>query len=111
MNSADISKGLISETYIQDNLARIFPDSIILRDGFKIAAVSNHVAGLLGYEASQLVGRSMQELSGDAMFLKDLQLELAGGFFDKLSVVLKGKNGQIRCKLSGFYLGLICDIN
>jgi signal transduction histidine kinase len=111
MNSADISKGLISEKYIQDNLARIFPDSIILKDGFRITAVSSHVTTLLGLDAHKLVGRSVQDLSDDATLLKEIQLQLAGGFFDNLPATLKGRDGTIRCKLSGFYLGLICDIN
>jgi light-regulated signal transduction histidine kinase (bacteriophytochrome) len=41
-----------------------------------------------------------------------IQTELSKGFFDNLSVSLKGKNhAPVLCTLSGFYLGLIADIN
>jgi len=112
MNSADISRGLISEKDIQGNLLKIFSDAIILDKHFKIIAVSDQIAAILGYPAADLVGKSFQQLSEDASDLELLKNELAKGVFDNLALPLKsGISGLVPYKVSGFYTGLFSDIN
>jgi hypothetical protein len=112
MESTDISKGLISEKYIQDNLIRIFPDAMILKDHSKIVGISDQVAQTLGYKRAELNGALLEKITEHGNLSGVIQAELSKGFFENLSVSLKGKNhAPVHCKLSGFYLGLIADIN
>lgn len=112
MERVDISKGLISEKYIQDNLIRIFPDAMILKDHSKIVGISDQVAQALGYKRCELNGAPVEKISEHENLAELIQSELSKGFFENLSVSLKGKNqAPVLCRLSGFYLGLIADIN
>jgi hypothetical protein len=111
MNSVDTLQGLISETEIRSNLQSIFPDSIILKNHFKILTVSPQIANALEYETQELVERNIEILSDNKSFTNMLEQELSKGFFDNLVVSLKGKTKSLDCKISGFYMGLISDIN
>jgi hypothetical protein len=114
MESTHISQGLISQHDIQNNLITIFPDSLILSNNMMVVAVSNRLASLFGYEPVELVGKSFQQFSErGGPLTKSLKNELSKkGFFDKFLVELKAKqNNSLQCYISGFYLGLISDIN
>src|SRR5882672_8581404 len=111
MNSVDLSQGLISEIEIRNNLQTIFPDSIILKNHFKITAISSDIITLLGYDISELLDQGIEILSGEESLTQILENALSKGFFDDLNVSLKGKENAINCNISGFYLGLISDIN
>lgn len=112
MKRTDISRELISEKYVQENLVNIFPDSAIVDSQFKIVAIACQVARMLGYESAQLRGTSFQSLAECAESLNTIKTELLKGFFNNVPIVLKGKEqSTISCKLSGFYLGLVSDMN
>src|SRR5688572_4946959 len=111
MNGVDVLQGLISETEIRNNLQTIFPDSIILKNHFKILSVSGRITNALEYQAQDLVDQRIDILSDSKSFTSQLEQELSKGFFDNLVVSLKGKRKTVDCKISGFYMGLISDIN
>jgi signal transduction histidine kinase len=111
-NDPDFTQKLISESSLRNHLTSIFVDSIILKNGFRIALVSKRILEILGFEMSELYDSDISTLTVNNSFGKELERELARGFFDQLQISLKTKRGQIiSFNISGFYLGLISDLN
>ena len=113
MKSVELSKSLISESDMRKNLVRLFPESLVLKANWEIAAASRRVTSLLGYPAEELVGHELGILADDDKSLSHrVERELARGFFDDMPTSLRNKAGSsVSCRLSGFYLGLISDMN
>jgi signal transduction histidine kinase len=108
----DITQKLICEEGLRHQLTSIFIDSIILRNDFQIALISKSILDMLGFEMSELHGQSIHFLSENISLEEELENELAQGFFDQMTISLKTKNnGPIWFTISGFYLGLISDLN
>lgn len=109
-----ISDMLISNQIIEKNLHDIFNDSIVLDNHFQISSISNSVLRVLNYHENELLGKSINILSAEEEqgLQSKLIKELAGGFFSEKTFKLstKGKH-SIMVGISGFYMGLISDIN
>jgi nitrogen-specific signal transduction histidine kinase len=111
-NKKDITQKLIGEEGLRHQLTSIFIDSIILKNNFHIALISKSILDMLGFDMSELHGQSIHFLSENISLEKALEKELAQGFFDQMTISLKTKNnGPISFSISGFYLGLISDLN
>jgi signal transduction histidine kinase len=107
-----MSLGLISDGEIKKKLASIFVDSIILTGQFEIALISKNVLETLGFRLAELKGKSINYLSKDDNLQGILVNELNSGFFEEAVISLNTKhNEQVLFSISGFYLGLISDLN
>lgn len=107
MNRVDLLYTDATEEDLQNHLVNIFPDSLILKDGERIARVAPRVASLLGYALEDLINSSVDRLSEGYALSAVLRSELSRGFFDDLTIALKSKGGQkVNCRVSGFNLGL-----
>src|SRR5688572_10709015 len=86
----DITRRIISPTYISENLHNFFPDSVFLDRNYNIIAVSAEIALQLGYEPGDLVGQSFSILRNNDL-LKWISDRLVPGFFvnDRLTIRLK----------------------
>jgi light-regulated signal transduction histidine kinase (bacteriophytochrome) len=113
MEQTDITSKLISESVIRTNLTAIFTDAIIVDNNFFIVAVSESISKITGFEAADLEGRPLDHFSSSPSLQDTLKKKLINGFSEKGTVVaLRTKNfGFISCQITGFYLGLISDLN
>ncbi len=112
MNHPEISGYLISEEEIKQRLASIFVDSIVLQSDYRIKVVSKNLEDLLEYTSAELHDKSIDFISTHNDFRKVIERELRRGFFEDVSLELTTRsNLNLRVSISGFYLGLISDIN
>ncbi|MBA4055543.1 MAG: hypothetical protein C0490_12585 [Marivirga sp.] len=113
MDQNDITHQLISEVSIRKNLTSIFTDAIIIHDNFSIAAVSDSILTITGFQHEELENRPLDYLSGSDSLQYILQKELAKGFSESgIVTALKTRDfGFITCQITGFYLGLISDMS
>jgi light-regulated signal transduction histidine kinase (bacteriophytochrome) len=103
---------LIAQSDVISKLATIFEDSIILDGRFRIVMVSSNVQHMLGYAADALKGQSVNALVRGEGVEHVLQEVLAPGFFEEIIISLHtSTDTAILFGLSGFYLGLISDLN
>jgi signal transduction histidine kinase len=111
MIRADISQGLISDGDVRKHLATIFPDAIILNDQLKIVTLTESTAAMFGYRAAGLITKDLSYLLG-VDTAHHVTAELKKGIFSNVVAPFRSKSGDvITGKFSGFYLGLISDIN
>jgi len=107
-----IAHTLISEEEIRRKLPSIFTDSIILDAGFRMVVVSNNVLDLLEFRSTELYGKAINYITGSFDFSTFLVNALQSGFFQEKYIEFFSKNNRpILTAISGFYLGLISDIN
>jgi light-regulated signal transduction histidine kinase (bacteriophytochrome) len=113
MNSQnDISSILISEQGIHQILPSILVDAIVLDEHFKIIAVSQNVLEYIGFANDELKNQSINFLSGNEDLYTVLKADLAAGYFSNKRARLFTKTKKwISVSLTGFYLGLISDLN
>lgn len=113
MEHTDITCRLISERATRKNLTAIFTDSIIVDDLFSIAAISEGVAKMTGFNASELEGNPLDQLSPSNSLQEALKKKLINGFSgDGVTATIRTKSfGFISCQITGFYLGLISDFS
>lgn len=104
---------LIAESDIVPKLATIFEDSVILDGRFQIVMASNPTLHTLGYTLEELQGQSISRLGrADEDLQPMLQAALGTGFFEEIVISLQTSNGKsVVFGVSGFYLGLISDLN
>jgi len=108
----DISRQLISEEDIKFRLGSIFVDSIVLTTDFTIKVVSHNVLDVLEFSTEELSGKSINYLTHQTHLQTRLQKALRAGFFEDVQDRLFTKgNKPMQVKLSGFYLGLVSDLN
>jgi len=108
----DFSPRLISEDSIRQQLPQLFQDSIIVDLKFTITVVSQNVLDFLEFSNDELTGKNINYLSGECDVIGILDRKLRDGFFPEENVILYSKSNQpIEVAISGFYLGLISDIN
>ncbi len=108
----DISRQLISEDDIKYRLASIFVDSIVLTNEFTIRVVSRNVLDILEFSAEELVGKNINYLTHQTVLQIRLQKALKAGFFEDIHEQIFTKGNETRqVKISGFYLGLVSDLN
>lgn len=105
-------RGVISQEGIRKSLPSIFQDVIIVDLECQILMASQNVLTMLGFSHAELTGKSINYLAGERDLCRDLMHELQEGYFQEIEVSLKTKeNKTIRVGVSGFYLGLITEIN
>lgn len=111
-NYSNITNGLISEEDIRNKLPSIFTDSIILDANFNMVVVSKNVLDLLDFRSTELHHKKINYISGSFDFCSFLTEALLPGFFHEKYIELFSKsNRPLLVIVSGFYLGLISDIN
>jgi hypothetical protein len=103
--------GLISEEDSCTLLLSTFPDCVILTQQLEIVDVGEQLMRALNYKAKELRGANVELLSYKPPLRKTLEKEFANGCFDSIKLVIKGKKNLLECSLSGFYLGLIGELN
>lgn len=111
MRRSDITKGFISPENTHTLLLTLFPDTIILKQDLTIVATGYQVAKMLEIKRKDLRGQSIECLAYKISLTGLLGKELVSGFFDYVDVLLKGEESIMDCSISGFYLGLVSDLN
>ncbi|HEY3402462.1 MAG TPA: histidine kinase dimerization/phospho-acceptor domain-containing protein, partial [Ohtaekwangia sp.] len=108
----DLSPRLISEDSIRQHLPSIFQDSLIVDLKFDIIVASQNVLDFLEFTNDELVKKNINYLAGKENLAEFLGRVLVPGFFSEEVVTLYTKSNQpVQISISGFYLGLISDIN
>ncbi len=108
----EISTVLFSMNEAIEQLNTILKDSIILRMDFSIEALGSEIEELIEFTTPELNGRPLQSICERHDLPTDIKEHLEGGFFDNISANLLSKYGErVGVIISGFYLGLISDIN
>jgi len=103
---------LIGVDNIQEMLPTILADSIVLDNRFIIKGINQNVLDSLGYTRAELQERDLNCLVDDKSLVASLQKDLSIGFSgEKRYVLLTKENAKIVACISGFYMGLISDIN
>ena len=108
----EISGVVISMSDLVRKLTSILADSVILDLNLGIAALGRDIEVLMGVTSKEVIGEQFADVCIDSDIRKHLQASLKAGFFVDLKTHLWTRGGDL-CKvsLSGFYLGLISDIN
>jgi signal transduction histidine kinase len=105
-------QAIISNGIIEKNLALIFGDSIVLNTRFEIISISDSVLHLLNYQAHELISVSIGKLAQGYDIQASLTIDLQAGFFPEKEYELYTRSGHhLVVGISGFYLGLVSDIN
>ncbi len=113
-NNKLITERIISEDYAFDNLTKIFPSSLVLSSDFRIVAASDEIERIFKYNDEDLVGNAVtllmkNEFSKFQKYVSDLS---QNGYFISQPIVAYDKFGEeVYIKISGFYLGLLSDLN
>lgn len=95
-----------------DNLNAILADSIILDLNLGIAALGRDIEKLMGINSEEIRGEEFTKICPDANIRESIEACLRSGYFNGLDANLWTRRGeQVKVSLSGFYLGLISDIN
>jgi signal transduction histidine kinase len=90
----------------------VLADSIILNLDFSIAGLGRDIESLMGVTSEDLVGEQFPDVCIDADIRERLETSLRAGYFVDLNTHLWTRGGETcRVSLSGFYLGLISEIN
>ncbi|HSZ72334.1 MAG TPA: PAS domain-containing protein [Cytophagaceae bacterium] len=95
---------------IERNLVHIFLDSIITDTQYRITDVSSSISELLSYEKNELINKHVSVIFSE--YNLDFPSLLNRGYFVHTEFALKDKSGKrVDVFLSGYFLGLISDIN
>ncbi len=107
-----ICSQLISEATIARNLPSIFSDVIVFDTRFDIVNISPMVLTILGYGHDELVGQNIDVLAPGANLKAECENALQGGFFTEKELEFQTRQNQrVIVGVSGFYMGLISDMN
>jgi signal transduction histidine kinase len=108
----DISSLVLSVKGLMAKLNAILADSVILDLNLAIAAIGRDVEALIGVSSEELSGEAFADVCVETNIHDLLEQRLRRGYFGDLDATLWIRGGDA-CKitLSGFYLGLITDIN
>src|SRR6478735_8142490 len=108
----DISTMLLSEETIRHKLSSLFVDSIVTDNQFNITIISKNILEALEFTLDELRGKSINYLAAQDDIVSDLRQELTSGYFDERPITLVSKSqGKVVFGISGFYLGLISELN
>ncbi|HMG94461.1 MAG TPA: hypothetical protein VK589_30585 [Chryseolinea sp.] len=108
----DISGILISDESIRQKLPSIFVDSMVVDQHFNIVVISQNVLEFLEFRVEEIRYKSLNYLTGEHDLVSSMKRELSQGYFEERKTFLFSKsNRKITVGISGFYLGLISDIN
>lgn len=108
----ELTSLIISMDEIVGKLNSFFTDSVILKLDYSIQALGSEVELLTGFTSGELAGEAFAKMCADETFRESLDTELRNGCFtDIVTTFLMKDNQPISVCISGFYLGLISDIN
>lgn len=108
----DITSHLINPTEIHSRIEDMFPDSLLVNNRFQIISLSKNLRESLNFTSEELGGESINMLSQHGDLESELREQLREGVFDETQILLTSKDGQsILFSISGFYLGLLADVN
>lgn len=111
-DTENLSSRVISEAEVKQKLPSIFVDSIVVDQHFNIFTVSDNVLEILEFSLNQICGKNINYLSGTHDLMAELKEKLKNGFCEETNIVLYNKsNKRVNTRISGFYLGLVSDIN
>jgi hypothetical protein len=97
---------------VMGKLNTILADAIVLDLGLGIAALGRDVELLMGATSEDMRGEQFTTICGGGNFRAILEERLKSGYFNGLEVNLWTRRGEsCNVLLSGFYMGLISDIN
>lgn len=109
---SDITRLVISMSEMMDKLNSILADAVILDLDLAIAALGRDVETLMGVSSEEMRGEQFANLCVGTEIRHRLEEKLRPGYFTKLDANLwTRRGGPCEVTLSGFYLGLISDIN
>jgi signal transduction histidine kinase len=102
----------MSMSGLMEKLNSILADSVVLDLNMHIAALGRDVEALIGVKAEELLGENFADICVETNVHEQLEQKLRAGYFGDLDATLWIRGGDA-CKvfISGFYLGLISDIN
>jgi hypothetical protein len=93
-------------------LNTILADSVILDLGLGIAAIGRDVENLMGVSTEDMRGEDFANICFGINLREQLEERLRSGYFHGLDANLWTRRGEsCTVSLSGFYMGLISDIN
>jgi signal transduction histidine kinase len=108
----DITGLVLSMSEIMGKLNTILADAIILDLGLGIAALGRDVELLMGATSEEMRGEQFAAICGGANIRAILEERLKSGYFHGLDINLWTRRAEsCSVSLSGFYMGLISDIN
>jgi signal transduction histidine kinase len=111
-HESDITRSLISMGDIRQRIGSIFPDSVILDNQFNFVSISQNILDTTGYDRFALLGTSISRFANTYDLKNLLKEKLKPGFFEEAQLEIISKDsGKIMYAISGFYFGLITDIN
>jgi len=107
----DVTRTIITETDVRNTVARIFADGIIMTTQFVMVSAGKNICQTLGYPKEQLMGLPFSTVA-DTTNTNELASLLEKGFFEEHPITLIDSTGaHVAFTASGFYLGMIADIN
>jgi signal transduction histidine kinase len=112
MSGSNFSTPLFSNNKILKNIARIFPDSLIMNEQRQIISLGDNVGRLLGCTLLEVGGWDISALFANTSAATEFQHHLAKGSCENLVAHLRyqrNRNVHINCWISGFYLSPIGD--
>lgn len=108
----ELSSLIISMEEVIGKLNSFFTDSIILRMDYTIQALGCEVESLTEFSSGELSGQAFSKICADHDSWMKIKTELKQGYFaDVTTSFLTRENKSVSVSISGFYLGLISDIN
>lgn len=111
-SEGDISGTLISDESIRQKLPAIFVDSMVVDQHFNIVVISQNVLEFLEFNVDEIRRKNLNYLTGKCDLVSILKDDLSQGYFEERKATLFTKsNRKVSVGISGFYLGLISDIN
>jgi signal transduction histidine kinase len=103
---SDITRHVLSSSDLQNKVAGIFSDSIILNGDFQFLSISKNILCSLGYDFEELVGKSISVLTHSSDLKQLLSLKLRGGSCLDEQIEIRTKNqSKLWFSVSGFELG------
>jgi signal transduction histidine kinase len=108
----DITQNIISDADIRRLIGSIFPDSVILDNRFNFISISGNILETVGYTRAELQGTPISRLSSTSNIQEIIEEKLLCGYFAEERFEIRSKAGNtIMYAISGFYLGLIAEVN
>ena len=108
----DITQTIISDADLLKRIGSIFPDSVILDSRLNFISISQNILETVGYKRAELYGMPVSLLSKSSNIHELIGQKLQPGYFAEEPFEIHTKVGDtIMYGISGFYLGLISEVN
>lgn len=108
----EMSSFLFSMNEAIEKLNCILIDSLILRMDLTVEAVGRDIENVIDFSSEDLSGQSLRSICESTKLPLLIKNKLRTGYFDNVRGNLINRRGEsIHVIISGFYLGLISDLN